>query len=1399
MPLHFFHDLNAKVKQLIVFSFTGLFLCLLLSCSPATDAQNTNVTFSIDADTAQEILYFAPAASSRAADFVTEEILQKTKISVSLTGDYEETQTKTFSITGVSFSFNKIPIGAKLSAKAEVYYEITDGIKVPVASGESSSITVKEGKNRLSLELTINVGKQETTDPTEPTEPTEPAEPEEPDEPEEPKLYEYYDLPVNDSWHLSAFNEYQDDMVTCKSATEDSITFTLNRELTQPNGMLQVVFGDKAYEEGKTYVFSYKIKGPVPDGATSNLMNVCCWVTKTQESRFSTYNNTSPTETSFSMNCDTTEKGGLLFFPEIPGEYTISDVAVIEVDPSAQEETECSLNISIAQAAVSEDDSEDMLGEYQTPALQAFTNICLAGYYSGSVEEQEIFYASNFKEIPEKIKIMSGQWSFVLFANYKGLSFVEQKSLYINKGQENSLSFTLSAGENSHFGGCDINFSWTDPDISKVLVTLKKDNQNGSVILDNVPLEIMGETQTKGVSFKRNLEEEAERLASGKYFITFDFYKESFSSGDTLVRQYDGVLFIKDALTTSAEIPLTFIEIEKTLYLAANGDDNQNDGLTEETPFVTLAKACQTIIQNGNSNLDWIIKIKGELDPESESEILSEITSEYAKSIILTGASGLDEQGIPQDALKRNKAGSSNSVSNGTVLKVSTSVPVTITDLKITGGYGFGQSAGGITIAQGATVSLGNGALIIGNRNGSNGRGGGIHNEGTLFMYGSAVVGDKTNGGKTNVENYTYGSDSSSYNPVNCANYATSGGGIFNGNYGESTVQAKLYLGYKCGENSEPEKEVLTGGLYYNGGSGGALYNAGGSIVYFDSGNIEWNGSATNGGAIFNAAGATVEMTGGSILNNSSKNGNVYNEENTSTFIMSGGKMNNNTATENGGAVCNNGRFFMNGSAIIGDETVTEVADSKTNTFGNKAGGAGGAIYNYVNTASSQNGQIYIGYTLDSNDEPVKQKLIGGIYFNLATTYGGAIDSNGILKIASGTIAYNSSSNSGGAIRSTCTTSQAFEATGGSIYNNAAVTNGGAIFISGNKAGLYLGGSVEIPWNEEKKRNDIYLAGTSDYCARIYISSALSQSLQAAITPESYSEGRQLIFSNAGEAIALATQAGYFDVRPQLVTDASNGDQMTIPWGFDEQGSLKKLIYGSKPAPNAIGDIVFSDGSAIPYAAGLVLTDEQRSHAIAVIFYDGSQTQASEQKILGVGLKRSESTMAWCSSAAKANNVSISEIVTTPDVPNGLATSFDGDLDGSDNFEKISDYLKTNNLDDDTETEGMYPAFEFARNYKEQLIGSETASRLTGTDFEEGWYLPALYELYCLYICCQTVDNAISLCGGVQLGTESYWSSNQHNAEAARAFGFAFGSGNNGNNYKSAGGGGYVCVIRQFF
>ncbi len=350
MPLQtIMHSCARKIRALAVVSMAVLF-CFFTGCTPSSIGQKGDISFCIDSATAQQILGLAAGFnSSRAAASVTEDNLKTAVISVSLKGDYEETKTKDFSSNGVSLSFSKVPIGAHIFAQAEIYYIDSNNTKVQICSGESDSIVVQDGKNSLSIDLTVVIEKAK-----EEGNQGDPENPEDTEKPVEREYCEYKNIIVNDNWHLSIFNEYLD-VVTCKEATATSITFTLNHELNSADGMLQVVFGDSAYVEGKSYVCSYQIQGPVPDGATGHEMNVCCWVTKTQANRFSTYNSTSPTETSFSMTCDTTEKGGLLFFPEIPGEYTISDVAVIEVDPSAQEITPCSIEIKAAEAPAFED------------------------------------------------------------------------------------------------------------------------------------------------------------------------------------------------------------------------------------------------------------------------------------------------------------------------------------------------------------------------------------------------------------------------------------------------------------------------------------------------------------------------------------------------------------------------------------------------------------------------------------------------------------------------------------------------------------------------------------------------------------------------------------------------------------------------------------------------------------------------------------------------------------------------------------------------------------------------------------------------------------------------------------------------------------------------------------
>ncbi len=188
----------------------------------------------------------------------------------------------------------------------------------------------------------------------------------------------------------------------------------------------------------------------------------------------------------------------------------------------------------------------------------------------------------------------------------------------------------------------------------------------------------------------------------------------------------------------------------------------------------------------------------------------------------------------------------------------------------------------------------------------------------------------------------------------------------------------------------------------------------------------------------------------------------------------------------------------------------------------------------------------------------------------------------------------------------------------------------------------------------------------------------------------------------------------------------------------------------------AVGDIVFNDGSAISYSAGLTLTDDQKKAAIAVIFYvgNGLNSDAADgtpdnvtSRTLGVGLKHNQTGLKWCTPNANAIFYGTGRISCIPSGESSALTldAFDGsgDKNGSDNFETVASFLGINN---DTEVEAKYPAFYFAKNYK------DTATNLTAS-YEAGWYLPSFAEFYAIELNRAMVDAASALCGGSQFGT----------------------------------------------
>lgn len=238
----------------------------------------------------------------------------------------------------------------------------------------------------------------------------------------------------------------------------------------------------------------------------------------------------------------------------------------------------------------------------------------------------------------------------------------------------------------------------------------------------------------------------------------------------------------------------------------------------------------------------------------------------------------------------------------------------------------------------------------------------------------------------------------------------------------------------------------------------------------------------------------------------------------------------------------------------------------------------------------------------------------------------------------------------------------------------------------------------------------------------------------------------------------------------------------------------KSSGYAGVKAPDSkkvVGDIVFNDGSATPYSSELILSDEQKEKAIAIIYkVDGS-------KSYGIGILSAES-LQFCSMYANLDREDLSANLCTPDGEEGNWT-FAGDTDGSDNFAKLKEALGSN---DDTGISSNYPAFDFAYNYKER-----SRSHVYGTAYEDGWYLPTISELYDIYKEVDTVNSALGFCDGFDIKMTYYWSSsytgtNEYTSSLGSKkyyyLGHLFGFCNGNIEEESSSGCADVCCIRVF-
>ncbi|MCR5698184.1 MAG: hypothetical protein K6G52_00945 [Treponemataceae bacterium] len=712
---------------------------------------------------------------------------------------------------------------------------------------------------------------------------------------------------------------------------------------------------------------------------------------------------------------------------------------------------------------------------------------------------------------------------------------------------------------------------------------------------------------------------------------------------------------------------------------------------TENNPFTKFESALEKINQINCAENDYTIFICGEYKGAisiQDSYDDNGTADDWSDDIVTPPAAATITISGKTGSSSDSLNGGFSAEKTGTVVSIDTSTPITVKKLKITGGY-TDFSGGGIQVSSNlaSTFVTFEDDVII-EGNYAGGYGGGIANLSQGGLTATVVL----NGA------------------IVRGNQASFGGGVYSG--GKLFVCGSTVIGDKNASGIATKTDFSNKAFKTDNsisGKGGGLVAAGSVYIgYLDSTTVDPN------------------FTGGIYHNYAETNGGGIYSQGTTNIAYCG--IEKNAADQYGGGIANQGKLTIDDVQICNNKT-DGAPDSDFTAY--QYGGGGGL-------ALIADGSYQHSFTMN-----------GGIIFNNETKG----DGGGICFSVSDGITYPAQIN------------------GGQIYENLATGLGGGLYVS--SALTMLGGVVSansasgiIP-NEPSAVAD---CGKGAYCY------ADSSSLERLVM------GRSARFALDNE-IALGNSELHviedFDdeiefvaaVKPGNMEDgttvlnqsdtSSDVDLSDLYYKFKVYSTSSNYVItddgvilasiGDMYRPRNIGDIVFTDGTAIAYATDLTLTQEQKDAAIAVIFYIGTECDDEEDegrvRMLGVGLEE-RGSIAFETTDSKL----YTSKATTGQFKNGTygTAKIKNAISEKGETEDIS-----SNID-------YYPAFEYIKNYKSSL--------LSGTDYEDGWYMGTMCEHGKLFASRQIVNSAYYLCTGTNRTMEWYWSCDEIGSRDALIF-----------------------------
>ena len=494
------------------------------------------------------------------------------------------------------------------------------------------------------------------------------------------------------------------------------------------------------------------------------------------------------------------------------------------------------------------------------------------------------------------IPVLTGK-KYNVFAEVKndGITVLSGQSAKVIEAQSGESSFvtdaniTLGATQTATGTGL-VSLAVGDPDQKAVSACVcykvgstdyeKNLTKNGSGTDTVWTLEI-GEIKTDDGTGQKYIDS---GIKSGAHFMTFEFYSEA-DRGGTLLYSFTEAVNVFDGMTTnkwvknggepwlvpdsSGNIACKITAAMVTgfgltdIYVDTSATDDTGSGSFMH-PKKTFASAVAMLV---NENADYTIHIKG---PVAGGQTISpEIR---AKSLTLCGETPLPttgvNKGIPQDIIDAQR------VAGKSALLIETTVPITIENLKITGGKGTVDGAlimgGGICLkATSGSLTLASGAYVSENQ-AKYGAGICLYPAGRLNILDGAVI------EKNEAELYGGGIFCKRLSGYSRHEITMSGGhirgntagqgGALNMEYGTFTMtggvigddSASISQAAKYGVDARQSAYSNTARL------GGAIYSWGSGSGNFDicllGGTIAYNYAKNSGGAIYlNGGNMTVK------------------------------------------------------------------------------------------------------------------------------------------------------------------------------------------------------------------------------------------------------------------------------------------------------------------------------------------------------------------------------------------------------------------------------------------------------------------------------------------------------------------------------------------------------------